>query len=204
MVIRLPPNNISTENSDNNMSTQKFFTDLQNAINKAKIRSSGYAQYVAMDADGEWYCYGQRPVAYKLMGRWEHIVDDDILHHLFTSEKSIYNWEKTLYNIREGGFCSTSESTPTPNSDSTPAPQYEDTPPYDYVHPSHYKKNGDIETIDMMIRIWGEERVADYCEINAFKYRMRMGHKPNQTVMQEYKKAKWYEDKAKELRKSNR
>jgi hypothetical protein len=33
---------------------------------------------------------------------------------------------------------------------------------------------------------------------------MRMGHKPNQTVAQEYKKAKWYEDKAKELRKSNR
>jgi hypothetical protein len=186
------------------MSTQKFFTDLQNAINKAKIRSSGDAVYVAMDEDKEWYCYGQRPVAYKLMGRWRAVMDDTIVHHLFTSEKSIYNWEKTLYDIRKGGFCFTSESTPTPNSDSTPAPQYEDTPPYDYVHPSHYKKNGDIETIDMMIRIWGEERVADYCEINAFKYRMRMGHKPNQTVAQEYKKAKWYEDKAKELRKSNR
>jgi hypothetical protein len=70
---------------------------------------------------------------------------------------------------------------------------------YDYVNPDHYKK-GNKEVIDMMVDIWGKEDVAKHCEMNAFKYRMRMGEKPNQPLEQELKKAKWYEDKAKELR----
>ena len=71
--------------------------------------------------------------------------------------------------------------------------------PYDYINPNHYKQ-GDKEVIEMMVDIWGAEDVAKYCSMNAFKYRMRMGFKPNQPVEQELKKAKWYEDKAKELR----
>lgn len=43
-------------------------------------------------------------------------------------------------------------------------------------HPSHYK-NFSVEVIDMMFRIWGPEKFITYCEINAFKYRMRAGHK---------------------------
>lgn len=70
---------------------------------------------------------------------------------------------------------------------------------YDYINPNHYKQ-GDKEVIEMMVDIWGAEDVAKYCSMNAFKYRMRMGFKPNQPVEQELKKAKWYEDKAKELR----
>jgi len=92
-----------------------------------------------------------------------------------------------------------SESILSTESKSTPPTKSESTPPYNYVDPPHYTV-GSIEVIDMMVRIWGEQRVADYCEINAFKYRMRIGKKPHQTLEQELKKAIWYEDKAKELR----
>ena len=44
-------------------------------------------------------------------------------------------------------------------------------------HPSHYN-NYDIEVIDMIERIWGIEAVIQWCEITAFKYRMRVGTKP--------------------------
>jgi len=91
------------------------------------------------------------------------------------------------------------ESTPSKEAESTPTTENQSTPPYNFVDPPHYT-DGQIEVIDMMIRIWGEQRVADYCEINAFKYRMRMGKKPHQSVEQELDKAKWYEAKAKELR----
>lgn len=52
----------------------------------------------------------------------------------------------------------------------------------------------------MMVAIWGKERVADWCEITAFKYRMRMGTKPDNSIEQDLKKEQWYLNKAKELR----
>lgn len=72
---------------------------------------------------------------------------------------------------------------------------------YEHVnHPSHYNTFGK-EVIDMMIDIWGIENTIIFCEMNAFKYKMRMGDKPNQPLEQDLKKANWYLDKAKELRK---
>lgn len=71
---------------------------------------------------------------------------------------------------------------------------------YDNINPNHYKQSGK-EVIEMMIDIWGSENVAKYCEMNAFKYRMRVGLKPNQPIQQEIDKALWYENKAKELKK---
>ena len=71
---------------------------------------------------------------------------------------------------------------------------------YDYINPNHYKQ-GSKEVIDMMVAIWGKEYVSVHCEITAFKYRMRLGHKPGQTSAKELLKAHWYEKKAKELRK---
>ena len=62
----------------------------------------------------------------------------------------------------------------------------------------HYKKNR-IEVIDMMIAIWGKHSVMEHCEMTAFKYRMRIGHKKDQSIEQELTKANWYETKAKEL-----
>jgi len=96
-------------------------------------------------------------------------------------------------------FAYITDATPTPNADTTPVPQYESTPPYNFIDPPHYT-DGSMETIDMMVKIWGEQRVADYCEINSFKYRMRMGKKPEQSVERELQKAEWYEAKAKELK----
>ena len=70
---------------------------------------------------------------------------------------------------------------------------------YDYINPDHYK-NYSIEVIDMMISIWGKDKVADHCEMTAFKYRMRFGLKPDQPIERDMKKEKWYLDKANELR----
>ena len=72
-------------------------------------------------------------------------------------------------------------------------------PTYDHINPDHYKQSGK-EVIDMMVDIWGKEAVATHCEITAFKYRMRLGLKPDQPIERDIEKAKWYEAKAKELK----
>ena len=66
-------------------------------------------------------------------------------------------------------------------------------------HPSHYNQY-DIEVIDMIIKIWGPEAAALWCDITAFKYRMRMGTKPDNSIEQDIKKEQWYLNKAKEIR----
>jgi len=73
---------------------------------------------------------------------------------------------------------------------------------YDYINPEHYK-NGGKETIQMMEDIWGAQALIAHCEMTAFKYRMRVGKKPDQPVERDLEKAKWYEDKAKELKMNN-
>ena len=67
-------------------------------------------------------------------------------------------------------------------------------------HPQHYKTY-DVETLDMMIRIWGVQETISFCKLNAFKYRMRAGHKDN--AQQDIDKALWYENKMKELSSCN-
>lgn len=48
--------------------------------------------------------------------------------------------------------------------------------PYEHVNsPSHYN-NYSMEVIDMMENIYGTITTAKFCEMNAFKYRMRMGY----------------------------
>lgn len=66
-------------------------------------------------------------------------------------------------------------------------------------HPSHYN-NYSVEVIDMMERIYGTKDTIAFCEMNAFKYRMRLGTKPDNSIEQDLAKEKWYIDKAKELR----
>lgn len=73
---------------------------------------------------------------------------------------------------------------------------------YNFVNPDHYK-NGSVETIEKMRRIWGNEATALHCEMCAFKYRERIGTKPDQPLDRELAKIYWYEDKAKELRGEN-
>jgi hypothetical protein len=71
---------------------------------------------------------------------------------------------------------------------------------YDMINPSHYKK-WSIEVIEMMERVWGIASTITYCEMTAFKYKMRAGDKPGQPLEQELSKADWYLTKAAELRK---
>ena len=66
-------------------------------------------------------------------------------------------------------------------------------------HPTHYNQY-DIEVIDMIIKIWGPEAAALWCDITAFKYRMRMGTKPDNSIEQDIKKEQWYLNKTKEIR----
>lgn len=70
---------------------------------------------------------------------------------------------------------------------------------YDYTNPNHYKTGGK-ETFEMMIDIWGKEAFIKHCEMTSFKYRMRIGNKPNESVKRDLSKANWYESKAKQLR----
>lgn len=74
---------------------------------------------------------------------------------------------------------------------------------YNYIDPDHYKQFP-VETIDMMIRIWGVEAVITHCEITAFKYKMRLGSKPDQPAERCLEKANWYLNKANELRNLNK
>jgi hypothetical protein len=66
-------------------------------------------------------------------------------------------------------------------------------------HPNHYNTY-DVEVIDMMERIWGPEKTAIFCELNAFKYRMRMGTKPTSPVSEDLNKETWYLEKFQELK----
>jgi len=71
---------------------------------------------------------------------------------------------------------------------------------YNYVEPDHYQ-SFTIEVIDMMEAIWGRAATANYCELCAFKYKMRAGDKPKESMKNDMLKAKWYLNKMKELRK---
>ena len=71
---------------------------------------------------------------------------------------------------------------------------------YEHVnHPSHYN-NYSVEVIDMMESIYGTEAMAKWCEMTAFKYRMRMGTKPDNSIEQDLKKERWYLDKYEEFK----
>ena len=67
-------------------------------------------------------------------------------------------------------------------------------------HPSHYKNNK-YECIDVMLDVFGKEKVAAFCELNAFKYQWRANFKG--TDIQDKKKAIWYLNKYIELKENN-
>ena len=78
--------------------------------------------------------------------------------------------------------------------------QPENNKSYEFVnHPSHYNE-WSYEVIDMMEKIYGTEQTAMWCEITAFKYAMRMGFKPTDSIQQDIDKRNWYLNKAKELK----
>lgn len=69
-------------------------------------------------------------------------------------------------------------------------------------HPSHYNLPDRKECIDEMIDIYGLKDVAKWCEITAYKYKYRAGHKGS--VVEDMGKASWYIIKARELKSKRR
>lgn len=69
-------------------------------------------------------------------------------------------------------------------------------------HPSHYNLPDRKECIDEMIDIYGLKDVAKWCEITAYKYKYRAGHKGS--VVEDMSKAAWYIIKAHELKSRRR
>ena len=58
-------------------------------------------------------------------------------------------------------------------------------------HPSHYNRY-DVEAIEMMRSIWGDKETEIFCKLTAFKYRMRMGTKPGNSLQQDLDKENFY------------
>lgn len=74
---------------------------------------------------------------------------------------------------------------------------------YEHIDsPDHYN-NSSVEVWKMMLQIWGQDKFIAFCEMSSFKYRMRMGMKPDQPVERDLEKARWYEDKVKRFRASD-
>ena len=64
-------------------------------------------------------------------------------------------------------------------------------------HPKHYEGHCSIECIDNMRLIFGNQRVTDYCIVNAYKYLSRYKYKNGH---EDLKKAKWYLNEAEVLK----
>lgn len=63
-------------------------------------------------------------------------------------------------------------------------------------HPSHYCREGGMESIDEMVLIFGKEAVKTFCLLNVWKYRYRASDKNG---IEDLKKSDWYIRKYKEL-----
>lgn len=66
------------------------------------------------------------------------------------------------------------------------------------INPAHYR-HASKEVWEMMVDIYGLEAFINFCELNAFKYRMRAGRKEGAAIETDINKAMWYEEKIKEL-----
>lgn len=63
-------------------------------------------------------------------------------------------------------------------------------------NPSHYNREGAMETIEEMILLFGIEETKSFCKLNAWKYRARALYKNKEEDMQ---KSDWYLKKYKQL-----
>jgi len=70
----------------------------------------------------------------------------------------------------------------------------------DAINPEHYKA-GSQEVWQQTVQLYGIDKYLAFCELNAFKYRMRAGKKQGNSAQQDIEKALWYEAKIKELSK---
>lgn len=68
-------------------------------------------------------------------------------------------------------------------------------------HPSHYNREGAMECIDEMVLIFGKLQTANFCKLNAWKYRYRAALKSKPE--EDYRKSDWYIKKYAELMEGN-
>lgn len=66
----------------------------------------------------------------------------------------------------------------------------------DVTRPRHYVTADGLECIDVMRAVFGDEKVAIWCQLNAFKYVWRAEQKNG---IQDIQKANWYTAKYVEL-----
>lgn len=70
----------------------------------------------------------------------------------------------------------------------------------DYVNPDHYKLCDGRQVWELMIDTFGREAFLNFCDLNVFKYEQRAGKKTTEDSAYDLAKAKWYRDKANEIR----
>lgn len=56
-------------------------------------------------------------------------------------------------------------------------------------HPEHYNREGSMECIDEMVKVFGVEAVKNFCLLNVWKYRYRAASKNGE---EDLKKSDWY------------
>jgi len=102
-----------------------------------------------------------------------------------------------LPNLRDGKIVGNQKEDKDVDKGSPPPPVK---PDYDYVNPQHYVQEDGKQTWERMVDIWGKRATALWCEMTAFKYKERIGKKPNENIEREKSKIEWYENKSKELK----
>ena len=75
---------------------------------------------------------------------------------------------------------------------------------YDHIKPTHHNLDFmPVETIEAMKRVYGLEETISFCNMNIFKYKLRLGEKPTEPIDRELSKIKRYKEIIKELKKNN-
>lgn len=121
----------------------------------------------------------------------EALNDNNFLNALDELEKQLQEYET---KIQEKGCCKECH-------DKVHGCKCEEKKDYEHVnHPEHYNQYS-VEVIDMIEKVFGVYLAWKWCEITAFKYRLRMGTKPGNELQQDLEKEKWYLNKANELKK---
>lgn len=72
----------------------------------------------------------------------------------------------------------------------------------DQINPKHYTETClGMEVFEAMRLIYGDEKFKAFCQLNAFKYRIRAGNKTEtkKGITIDISKAKWYENKLSEI-----
>lgn len=67
------------------------------------------------------------------------------------------------------------------------------------INPAHYQGENGRQCIDIMLERYGIDAVIHFCQLNSFKYHFRAGRKEGESKETDLDKARWYEDKAREL-----